>query len=82
MLRGLWRFVSRVFYTLGLEKLSLKFLLLSLENTNVEAVSINMTNQPKEREPGVVFEDMEAMAELDSQVVNTVRYPDTPFDIN
>lgn len=82
MLRGLWRFLSRTCYAFGLEKLSLKFLVLSLDDANVEAVSIDMSNQPKERELGIVFEDMEAMAELDSELVNTVRYPDTPFDIN
>ena len=65
-----------------LEKLSLKFLVMSLDDANVEAVSISIVNSPKERKPGVVFEDEEAMAELDSEVVNTVRYPDTPFDIN
>jgi hypothetical protein len=65
-----------------LEKLSLKFLVLSLDDANVEAVTIPIVNSPKERKLGVVFEDEEAMADLDSEVVNTVRYPDTPFDIN
>lgn len=82
MLRSLCRAVSRVCYAVGLERMSLRFLLWSLDDTNVELVSVELMNVPQETIPSVVFEDLEAMAELDSEVINTVKYPTTPFDIN
>lgn len=65
----------------GLDKLSLRFLVMSLDDVDVEVVCVDVDLSSTLKD-GVVFEDAEAMAELDSEVINTIKHSITPFDIN
>lgn len=88
MLKALWRFISDVCWVIGAERMALKFLLMSLETTNVVAPTVELHNVPPGTVPTgpwnmeVIYEDKAAVEQLGDLRTNDVRVPKTVYDIN
>lgn len=88
MLKALWRFISNACWVIGAELLALKFLLMSLETTNVVAPTIELHNVPQRtvstspRDMEVIYEDKAAIEQLGDLRTNDVKIPKTVYDIN
>lgn len=89
MIKALWRFLSDVCYKVGAHSLSLKFLAMSLEDLDVTAPIIHMSNDPlvsailnRSIDANVVWEDKESIRELGSLRTNDLFIPKSIYDIN
>jgi len=86
-MKKLFRFFSDVAWRLGLERLSLRFLLASLDgSTNVESNTITLSNVPNEHvcgaiKPIVVFEDVVLIRDL-GFTSSGVKVPLSMMDVN
>lgn len=90
VLKSLFKFLSDVFWRLGAERLSLRFLLLSLETTNVITPTIDIKNTVKAplvvpRGPWnmeVVYVDEDLIKELGQAYDNDIKIPKHVNDVN
>lgn len=89
MFKKLMRFMSDVCWAMKAEQLALKFLLISLETTNVIAPTISLQNSPPcgrcptfPYDLKVVYENKEALNEIRHLNTNDVLIPRCPNDIN
>lgn len=88
MIKAFWRFLSDVCWTIGAERLALRFLLMSIETVNIVAPTITLVNTPPGTVPKgpfdlkVIYEDKKLLAELGDLHTNDVKIPKTVYDIN
>ena len=88
MIKAFWRFLSDVCWTIGAERLAMRFLLLSLETANLVAPTVVLENTPPGQVPKgpfdlkVIYEDKERLAQLGDLHTNDVKIPKTVYDIN
>jgi hypothetical protein len=81
-------FISDVCWVIGAERLALKFLLMSLETTDVTAPIVAMHNTPPGTVPvgpwdmEVIFEDKKLVEELGDLRTNDIKIPKHIHDIN
>lgn len=90
MLKPFCRFLASACSFLGLERLSLRLLMSSIEVINIKIPIIHMKNSQHETalprketlELGVVFEDKVALAELGDRYDGVIRLPASILDVN
>lgn len=88
MLKAFWRMLSDLCWTIGAERWSLKFLLMSLETVDVTAPIITLYNTPPGTVPKgpfdlkVIFEDKQLIEELGDRRTNDVAIAKHILDVN
>ncbi len=88
MLKSFWRFVSDVCWRIGAERLSIKFLLMSLQTSVTVKPVIELRNTPPIVVPKgpfnmeVLWEDKPLLAELGDLRTNDVAVAKHVHDIN
>ncbi len=89
MLKPLCRFLASVCSLCGLERLSTRLLVSSIEVTDVKIPIIHLKNSQHETivrkeipDRGVVFEDKLAIAELGDRYSLDVKLPESILDVN
>lgn len=88
MLKTMWRFASDVCWRLGFERLSLRFLLWSLETVNVDVTLIPahniqaMVKRPMPEAIDVVYVDRDLITELGERYRNDVSVATSAYDVN